>query len=126
MAGGTVEEVEVTGSAGTSKMIIYRLPYIYSLVPIDNQVTYIFCNIDDFQLYLDGWCFYLVIIISNIERETGLRHNGAGLKLWRGEQLNEAVEPHCCLGELLAVLLQQVPADRRRPQYIDGHSSYAG
>ena len=77
-------------------------------------------------IYLYGWCFYLVIIISNIEREAGLRHNGAGLQLRRGEQINEAVEPHCCLGELLAVLLQQAPADRRRPQHIDGHSSYAG
>ena len=105
MAGGTVEEVEVTGSAGTSKMIIHCLPTTYILVPIDNQVTYIFCNIDDFQLYLDGWCFYLVIIISNIEREAGLRHNGAGLQLWRGEQLKEPVKPNCCVGELLAVLL---------------------
>ena len=77
-------------------------------------------------IYLYGWCFYLVIIISNIEREAGLRHNGAGLQLWRGEQLNKSVEPHRCVGELLAVLLQQAPADRRRSQYIDGHSSYAG
>ena len=94
MAGGTEEEVEATGSAGTSKMIIHRMPTTYSLVPIDNQVTSIFCNIDDFQQYLYGWCFYLVIIISNIEREAGLRHNGAGLQLWRGEQLNKLVEPH--------------------------------
>ena len=42
---------------------------------------------------------------SNIEGEAGLRHNGAGLQLWRGEQLNEPVEPRCCVGELLAVLL---------------------
>ena len=63
---------------------------------------------------------------SNIERETGLRHNGAGLQLWRGEQLKEPVKPNCCVGELLAVLLQQAPADCRRPQYTDGLSSSAG
>ena len=62
---------------------------------------------------------------SNLEREAGLRHNGAGLQHWRGEQLKEPVEPHRCLGELLAVLLQQAPADCGRPQYTDGHSSYA-
>ena len=52
-----------TGSARTSKMIVHRLPITYSLVPIGNQVTYIFCNIDGFQLFLYGGCFYLVIII---------------------------------------------------------------
>ena len=41
----------------------------------------------------------------NTEREAGIRHNGAGLQLWRGEQINEPVEPHRCVGELLAVLL---------------------
>ena len=63
---------------------------------------------------------------SNIENEAGLRHNGAGLQHWRGEHLNEPIESHRCLGELLAVLLQQAPVDRGRPQYIDGHSPYAG
>ena len=57
-----------------------------------------------------------------VEREAGLRHNGAGLQLWRGEQINEPVESHRCLGELLAVLLQQAPANRGQPQYTDWHS----
>ena len=73
-----------------------------------------------------GGAFILLLSSSNLEREAGLRHNGAGLQHWRGEQLNELVEPHRCLGELFAVLLQQAPADRGRPQYTDGHSSYAG
>ena len=42
MARGTEEEIEATGSAGTSKMINYHSPITYNLVPIDNQVTYYF------------------------------------------------------------------------------------
>ena len=61
---------------------------------------------------MGGFLIILLLSTSNLEREAGLRHNGAGLQLRRGEQINEAVEPHCCLGELLAVLLQQAPADR--------------
>ena len=75
---------------------------------------------------MGGFLIILLLSTSNLEREAGLRHNGAGLQHWRGEHLNEPIESHRCLGELLAVLLQQTPADRRRPQYIDGHSPYAG
>ena len=75
---------------------------------------------------MGGFLIILLLSTSNLEREAGLRHNGAGLQHWRGEHLNEPIESHRCLGELLAVLLQQAPADRRRSQYIDGHSSYAG
>ena len=67
----------------------------------------------------------MLLSSSNLEREAGLRHNGAGLQHWRGEHLKEPVEPHRCLGELFAVLLQQALADRGQPQYTDGHSSYA-
>ena len=59
-----------------------------------------------------GGVIILLLSSSNLESEVGLRHNGAGLQHWRGEQLNELVEPHRCLGELFAVLLQQAPADR--------------
>ena len=75
---------------------------------------------------MGGFLIILLLSTSNLEREAGLRHSGAGLQLWRGEQLNKSVEPHRCVGELLAVLLQQAPAERGRPQYIDGHSPYAG
>ena len=75
---------------------------------------------------MGGFLIILLLSTSNLEREAGLRHNGAGLQHWRGEHLNEPIESHRCLGELLAVLLQQAPAERGRPQYIDGHSPYAG
>ena len=58
MVRGTEEEIEklrnivATGSAGTSKMTVHRLPITYSLVPIDNQVTYYFRIIDGFQLHI--------------------------------------------------------------------------
>ena len=37
-----LRNIVATGSAGISEMILYRLPITHSLVPIDNQVTYIF------------------------------------------------------------------------------------
>ena len=53
-----------------------------------------------------GGVFISLLSSSNLEREAGLRHNGAGLQHWRGEHLKEPVEPHRCVGELLTVLLQ--------------------
>ena len=125
---GTGEEIKklrntvATDSAGSSEMMFHRLPTTYSLVPVDKQVT---C-IDGFQLFRNGGFFILLSLSSsNVEREAGLRHHGSGLQLWRGEQINEPVEPHRCAGELLTVLLQPAPADRGQPQYTDGHPSYS-
>ena len=60
-----LRNIVATGSAGTSKMIFHRLPTTHSLVPVDNQVTYIFfvkfMVSNDF--FMGGVATYIVIII---------------------------------------------------------------